>query len=512
MHDTVKSDAQVPHSSGSWIQRLLQPNLDDVWIWLTLMLIALRPLLSVLPPHDFWWHMATGRYIVQHGEIPTVDSFSFTQFGQAFYVQSWLAEVLMYALYQLGGVEIIVIVQSLVMTLAYGLLLRLCVIRSGMLRLSVVLLLLTTLPLSFTNWVVRPQSYTFPIFVIFLTVLTEFRLGRANRLWILPLLMVLWVNLHGAFILGLALFGIVFVGEFLKRWFLRDAAIPADARFDPKLSLYILWGGLSTLAIFLNPRGIGIISYVANLLGNNSVTNLVIEWAPPTIRDAGGSGMIFFVFVIICVGLLVYAKKRPDLTDMLLLGAFFWLALGATRNIVWFGFVATPLMVVQAATFFKPISAKTKKVGSVALNWAVIGCLGIVLIGASPWIKPHLGLPEDVGNLLSTDTPIAAVEAIKQDPNRPERLFHTEGFGSYLIWAAPEQPVFIDTRIELYPFEQWSDFITLSQGKDLDALEKYDIDGFLLDKERQAGLIEQLASSASWTTYYEDEYSIYLRR
>jgi hypothetical protein len=222
--------------------------------------------------------------------------------------------------------------------------------------------------------------------------------------------------------------------------------------------------------------------------------------------------MIFFIFVIVCVALLAYAKKRPDLTDMLLLGAFFWLALGATRNIVWFGFIATPLMVVQAASLFKPSTKKIKTVGSVAMNWAVIACLGIFLLGALPWIKPHLGLPQDIGNVLSVDTPVAAVEAMKQDPNRPQHLFHTEGFGSYLIWAAPEQPVFIDTRIELYPYEQWSDFINLSQGKALDEIVKYDIDGFLLDKKRQAGLIEELAKMSSWSTYYEDEYTIYIRR
>src|SRR5262249_16787497 len=153
---------------------------------------------------------------VAQGRIPTTDSFSYTQFGQPFYDQGWLAELLMYGIYQLGGVPLILLVQSLVMALAYGLLLRICVIRTSRLRLCLALLLLATLPLSFSNWVVRPQSYTFPIFVGFLTILTEYRLGRSNRLWLLPPLMALWVNMHGAFVLGLALIGITFVGELLK--------------------------------------------------------------------------------------------------------------------------------------------------------------------------------------------------------------------------------------------------------------------------------------------------------
>ena len=204
------------HATGTTRRATL--TLDHVWLAAGLMLIALRPLLTSIPPFDFWWHLATGRAIVAQGAIPTVDTFSYTQFGQPFYNQGWLAELLMYGLYRLGDIYLIVIVQALVMALAYGLLLRLCIIRSGRLRLSVALLLLTTLPLSFTNWVVRPQSYTFPLFVGFLTILTEYRLGRNNRLWLMPLLMVLWVNMHGAFILGLALIGITFVGEALKRF------------------------------------------------------------------------------------------------------------------------------------------------------------------------------------------------------------------------------------------------------------------------------------------------------
>ncbi len=62
---------------------------------------------------------------------------------------------------------------------------------------------------------------------------------------------------------------------------------------------------LTGLAVLLNPRGLGVLSYVRNLLGSSSVTSLVEEWAPPTIRDAGGSGLIFFLFVIGCSAVLI---------------------------------------------------------------------------------------------------------------------------------------------------------------------------------------------------------------
>jgi hypothetical protein len=505
------------------ITRRATLTLDHVWLAAALMLIALRPLLTPIPPNDFWWHMATGRAIVAKAGIPTLDSFSYTQAGAPFYNQGWLAELLLYGLYQLGGVPLILIVQSVVIALAYGLLLRLCVIRTGRIRLSVALLLLTTLPLSFNNWIVRPQSYTFLLFVGFLTILTEYRMGRKNRLWLLPPLMALWVNMHGAFILGLALIGITFVGELFKGLSRpknhpegtrqrtegqETADVAGNSQFSILNSQLILWGALTALAVLLNPRGPGVLSYVGNLLGSNAVTTLVEEWAPPTIRDAGG--LIFFLFLIVCVVILIYARRRPDLTDMLLFGAFLWLALGATRNVVWFGFVATPLLAVQAATLLPAPSTARRPSGSPALNASLIGVLGLLLVIGLPWVKPGL-LPAPVGALLTEETPVQAVAAMRREPARPRHLFHTEGYGSYLIWAAPEQPVFIDTRIELYPYQQWVDYINLGQANNVaELLHKYDIDGLLLSKQRQEPLIEAVRADPAWTLRYEDDQTVYL--
>jgi hypothetical protein len=213
MPTTTSSPSRSNSRAGRFVLAL-----DHVWLAAALMLIALRPLLTPIPPNDFWWHMATGRAIIVQGAIPTLDSFSYTQAGQPFFNQGWLAQLLMYGMYQLGGIALIYIVQALVIALAYGLLLRLCLLRTGHVQLSVGLLLLTTLPLSFDNWLVRPQSYAFALFAGFLTILTEYRLYGKNRLWLLPLLMALWVNIHGSFVLGGVLIALTLVGEWLKRW------------------------------------------------------------------------------------------------------------------------------------------------------------------------------------------------------------------------------------------------------------------------------------------------------
>jgi hypothetical protein len=174
-------------------------------------------------------------------------------------------------------------------------------------------------------------------------------------------------------------------------------------------------------------------------------------------------------------------------------------------------FVVTPLLVVQVAAFAAERPARRTSQGVPLMNSVLIGFLALLVLLVLPWIKPHLGLPPQLGPLLAPTTPVAAVEYMQQTGPRAERLFHSVGSGSYLIWAAPDQPVFIDTRIELYPLDQWQDYIRLSTGEDVTRLVKqYRFDGMLLDNELQANLLEQVRDDPAWEVQYEDGYTTYL--
>lgn len=524
-------------------------TLDHVWLAAAITLILIGPLITPVPPNDLWFHIATGRRIVIEGVIPMTDSFSFTRFGTPFYNQAWLAQLALFGLNQAGGVPLLLIVHALTLLFAYGLLLRLCVRRSGTLRLAVALFLVS-LPVAFPDWNIRPQTFAFPLFASFLYILTAYRLGWFNRLWLLPLLMVLWVNIHGSFPLGLALVGATVVGVGARVWGLgagepdtsgQGAAVrdqepggrgqgtgdrdqepdtrepehnsPALQRREPRrvpLRPLLLWGGATALAMLVNPAGIGVLSYVRNLTGNSAVTQLVQEWAPPTIRD--GSGVAFFAFLILGGLVIVYTRRKPDLTDWLMTLPLLWLALGAGRNIVWFAFVAVPIIVVAAAGLRSaPRKPATSAGGAPLINGILIGLLGLMVALCLPWFKP-LWLDGPQGQLLK-NTPVAAIAWLRQQPERPRHLYHTEAHGSFLTYAAPEQPVFIDPRIELYPYRQWADYLTLNEGHDLAPLiAKYDLDGMLLSKQYQAPLIAAIGTQPGWSKGYEDALVVYFAR
>lgn len=531
---------QASEARGGGLRgRLGRLTLDDVWVFAALALIALRALLTPIPPHDFWWHMATGREIVASGAVPAVDSFSYTRAGEPFFNQSWLAQLLMYGLHALGGVPLLVAFQAALLAGAYGLLLRLCVRRTGAARLSAGFIMAATMPASFDNWIVRPQTYALPLFIAFLYVLDRWRADaggggpaarwRRSGLWLLPLLGAIWVNLHGSFVLGGALVALTFAGEAAERWWQARRAEaewasrpvgraedvlerPAPPR-RPPLSDLLLAGALVGASWLLNPGGLAVLGYVRGLLGSSAVTRLVTEWAPPTIRDP--NSLLFFLFITLGIAILAYSRRRPPLPEMLVAGAFLWLGLSAVRNNIWFTAAATPLLVAQLASWRDQAARPARPFqGLPALNAAVIGVFVLMLALALPWVKPALDLPPQLGALTDAETPAAAVERLRADPARPARLFHAMGYGSYLIWAAPEQKVWIDPRIELYPFEQWLDYQRLSAGEGAaELLGRYRIDGLLLSLEEQAGLAAFARERPQeWELRYEDDHSAYFVR
>ena len=143
----------------------------------------------------------------------------------------------------------------------------------------------------------------------------------------------------------------------------------------------------------------------------------------------------------------------------------------------------------------------------------LIGFVWLLPLAVLPWWKPSLGLPPAIGELLDPETPIAAVRALRKLPakQRPQRLWHEEGAGSYLIWAAPQQKVFNDTRFELYPLQQWHDSIDLRLAKQADEIiKKYRFDGFLLRPDRHAKLLKYLRKQGTWREVFKDQYWILL--
>ncbi|MBV9788546.1 MAG: hypothetical protein JOZ51_10260 [Chloroflexi bacterium] len=480
------------------------PSIDQIWVVALVTLIALKVQLTPIMPNDFWWHIATGRIIAQTGDIPRADQFSYLRDGQAYYNQPWLAQLLMYGGYELGGPALLVFLQTLLITGSFALLYTICRREGADVRVAVMSTLVGAL-VAMDNWQIRPQTYAIPLCIATLGILLAWRRSGRAPLWALPLIMLLWVNLHGTFTLLPVLCGIFWLGAIAERqWFTQSVSSP---RSWQELRALALWSAAALLATLANPRGFGIWGYVAGLLSNRSVGDLVTEWASPFRVINEPMTWIFFGVFAIMVAILAWRRRYVHLTDLLVLLPFTALSFQSVRNILWFGIVAAPICARLLSAEARPAR---RPIGVVFMNRLIAGLLALMVLGTLPWWKEALDLPPAVGNLISVETPVAATEELRARGLQPQRLFHEMGFGSYLIWSTPDRRVFIDPRIELYPYEQWRDYIVLGQGQEVDALaEKYDFDGWLIDAERQAGLVATLDRHPAWQRVFTAEQTVY---
>ena len=170
---------------------------------------------SVTDP-DFWWHLKTGQHIVETGGIPHTDIYSTTFFGREWITHEWLSELFIYAIYRVLGLGGLVLVFSLIITAGFWIAYQRSARRAGHPYVPGFALILGGLTAAPT-WGVRPQMFSFLFASIYVAVLGNYAEDEKSRaLWWLVPLMIVWVNIHAGFAMGLALIALTIVGLVLE--------------------------------------------------------------------------------------------------------------------------------------------------------------------------------------------------------------------------------------------------------------------------------------------------------
>lgn len=499
-------------------------SMDKLWIIVILSFLLLVGSLWQVPPNDLWWHARVGSEILDSGRIPRYDAFSLTERGQPFYYQSWLAEVVMAGLLRLGGVRLLIFTRALVMTGLFGTVMLLCWWSSGGDRRAAIPTTLGAILLGLGNQTVRPQLFAYGLFIAIFALLWRYRRGDARRsIWLVPVLVALWVNTHGSFVLGIGLIWLVFLGELLSHALPNLAASPAYA--SERLRALGLVALLGTGVMLLNPRGVGVVNYVTGLVGSSSVQSLASEWQPP--RPTEGLGQSFYVLLLLGAAILALARPPVALIDLVLFLAFGWLGASGLRHIVWFGMVAAPVIAGALPRVSWDDLARWRDrltrydwgqrllygdgsgypgfrrlaVVSLTISFLSVALLFLIYPGEDLWLTDQTG--------------IAAVDFMEQQGLQGP-LFNELGRGSYLIWRlGPAQPVFIDPRFELYAVEHFEDYLTLSKAEcgTETLLTRYDFELLLLDQESQASLVAWVSEQPErWEQVYDDEFTALFQR
>lgn len=493
--------------------RLLEKlRLDLAFLWTAVILAGLSVYISLIPlsPNDFWWHLKIGELIQTTRSIPETNLFAWTLPTDApFTYGAWLGEYLLYRLYDWGGLPLVLFARTLLATLTFALVGYETKRRAGSWRLAALAVALAG-GMSLNNLIVRPQIWSWLPFMLFYILLSRYVDGEIRGLWLLlcPLLMIFWVNAHGAFVLGPVLLGMFLMGEALRRLL----SLPKALKWKR-----ILWLGLilvlSMAATSVNPQFVGIYGYVLDLMTDQPSQGLVVEWQSPT--PSGIANVVFFVSVIALLLVLAYARRRPPPTETLLLVGFLWLAFSGQRYVIWYGLIAMPLLVETLGAL---LPARYVNVPGPRhwLNFLLAMLLWVPVIAVQPWFVESMPLPEtywdmvwqndDLGPLVNVKTPVEATRYLAAHPGG--KLFNEMGYGSYLIWAVPDQGVFVDPRVELYPLEMWEDYIRISKGiRSLELLAEYGANRVFLNRESQPELSKVLTAAADWRREYQTAHS-----
>lgn len=521
----ISAPVQQPEKR-SWLTPKIR--IEHIWLSIPIVLVACFGFLLKLRVVDFWWHLKAGEIIITTKSLPRTDLFSFTCAGKQFILQNWLAEILYFLLYRSGGLSLIVFVNALLLVLALLPIYHLCREAAGKyLRLGVIAALMAATSLLYFGSV-RTQVFSFILFGTYYWILSGYRKGTRDWLWSMPLLMALWVNLHGAFVLGLGLIGLFLICETGRR-LVGEGLL--SGRQLVKLAVILVLCALATLA---NPDTYRLYAYVQSIAGTAYSRAQILEWQIPSVMELDGV-LLFYAPFFLTLLVLLYARLRPDITEVALFLAFTVFALMAIRNAVWFVLIAAPIVARYLPTIdwaaclaairrFRPgdrlaqwIARRgdTQAPVRYGLNRQIAVLLLTITVLVSPWVYPHLGNPTFGATLWEKSTPVRAMDYIQQH-ELTGNIFHPQIYGDYMIWRLwPQQKTFIDGRVHLFDDHVIQDYrLAFRDSHWEDHLAKYEIRYLLLSKEEEDNqmMIATAKNSPHWRLLYEDELSILFER
>lgn len=471
---------------------------------------------------DVWWHIRSGETTLKSGSPLMVDPFSFTRNGAPWTNHSWLAQVVLFLGYDLGGYLGLGIYTAVLAVISMALLYRLV---EGPPILKAFLVIFCSAA-SALIWTPRPQMFSLLLFIGLYSVLHEYRQTRKRVLWLIPILFVIWSNLHGGFPLGLILLAAYLIGEICNHLFLYP---PEECLPWKDIRKIGLWSASAIPAILLNPNGINTWLIPFQTVGVTALQNLIQEWASPDFHVLSQQ-VILWLFFILFISFSTAGRRMP-MTDIVMPVLFTYMTFVARRNIGAFAMVTVPALsrgilyswqtwlskfttdhkayqflrsknLFQYAEENQNVNPKISRL----LNLIIIGFLGAIAFG-------RLGLMTlrpVVDHFMENDYPVGAVQWLQEIPT-PGNMLNEYNWGGYLIFANPQNRVFVDGRTDLFGDDiigQWQKAVLGDPEWDT-IFEEWDIHLVLLQPDRP---IIALLKNNGWQMVYEDSRSILLEK
>jgi hypothetical protein len=458
---------------------------------------------------DVWWHLRTGQLIAQSHAVPHADPYSFTRFGRPWIDHEWLSQVLIYGVYRFAGWGGLLAGFGAITAATFLIVFLRC---PGGPYVAGAITLLGAFASS-PSWGVRPQMLTLLLASVFLLIL-ERSYQRPNLLWWTPPLMLLWVNLHAGYALGIALMALFLVGDKLDVAF-GFAAVDSGHRVAPgshtrTLALTIV---ICLAVVLLNPYGGAIYAYPLETLRSRAMQSYIGEWLSPDFHLSRYLPTLAIMLATVALAALSPRRLRPR--EFLLLAVATYAALRSVRHIPLYALIAIPLLGAMVTGWLQEHGVTKRFESKPRLMTPAKACVNALLLTGFlaftvvrvRYVTHHQAEAE------AKDFPAAAVSFIAaQRPPAP--ILNHYNWGGYFIWKLyPEYRVYVDGRADLYGDAFMNDLAStyyLSGDSWRNPFEKWGIRTVILPPD--APVTTALRALPDWKVLYSDNQAVILAK
>jgi ABC-type multidrug transport system fused ATPase/permease subunit len=498
---------------SSWVKYLLPSQADMLFIAIFVGVVALGPRLMNMDG-DLGRHLTIGGYILDEMKIPTSDIFSHTMDGMHLTPHEWLAQVLFALVYRVAGLDGVVILCAFVLAATFTIVFHQAYER-GKLILAALGITILAAGAASVHWLARPHIFTLLFAVLWVGELEKWRQGKSWRWWSLPLIMLVWVNTHGAFIIGILIWIIYLVGSLQPWW--KKSAIASYSPLGSDLSwkysqesrLFLL-GFPILITTFINPAGWRVWATTFGFLQNQYLVSHTVEYQSPDFQTAS-----FWPFLaMICLSVLLAAlnRRRVSWVSVMLLVAWTAFSLVSARNIAIYAVLAAPIlseiiaMVIADNRIFNRLLAFDTRLQSVDVNLPGSIWPAVLSILIAWLVILNAGVADGAArNRFSEQVfPVEAVNWMESHPST-EPVFNYFPWGGYLLYRNwPSQRVFIDGQTDFYGealTRQYEEVITLAEGWQ-DVFAQYQVGRVIMPSESL--LVAKLPQVDGWQVVYLD--------
>ncbi|ABF42129.1 hypothetical protein Acid345_3128 [Candidatus Koribacter versatilis Ellin345] len=455
-------------------------------------LLALFGLCSgAIASADTWWHLATGRWILANHAVPRTDPFSFSAAGKPWVAHEYLTDILLYELYRFGGFIAMGVANSLVLTAAFAIIAHAA-------RSSRWLAYAAALFAAFASrpaFAIRPQSFSLLFGAAFIWIIRE-GIARKRPRWFLglPCLMLVWVQLHAGYLLGIGVIVILLIAELL------DFAVKRSEGHPRQWLLPLLGAGAACIAVVpLNPNGFTMLTFPFFVM-RLKITQDLTEWQPANLHDPHLYPFLALAAITLIALLTSKSKYRPG--QFFLYFGLLAAALKTARNIPIFCLFAALMLADHLWTPSQWTLAPKYRVAMAGIVLVAGGvyCAEAASAGLAFQALAEKNLyPRDAANFIASH-------------HLPANLLNDYSYGGYLIWRLyPEYPVYVDGRADLYGDKFLDEYVDLYYGRAEPSpfLDRNHINTvFLSPGSALATLMRLLCVRGPWQIVYEDPHAV----